>query len=201
MNEPSLTIFLSGTNEPPIHGNTMSNNVLHRAGGNEVTGPDEPPRLHKFFHNAYGMEMARVTYEGLKRLRPDRCPFVLTRPGTAGIQRYTALWTGDNSSRWEHISMTMSMCLNIGMSGIPFESACRIAIEQHNRLMPYLYTLFREAAPSGAPIMRPLYYHYPQDEHACDTESEFLVGDSLLSAPISDEGATSRSVYLPAGIW
>jgi len=49
--------------------------------------------------------------------------------------------------------------------------------------------------------MRPLYYHYPQDELACDTESEFLVGDSLLSAPISEESATSRSVYLPAGSW
>ena len=49
--------------------------------------------------------------------------------------------------------------------------------------------------------MRPLYYHYPQDEQACDTESEFLVGDSLLSAPISEESATSRSVYLPAGSW
>ena len=49
--------------------------------------------------------------------------------------------------------------------------------------------------------MRPLYYHYPQDEQACDIESEFLLGDSLLSAPIFEQGATSRSVYLPAGSW
>jgi alpha-glucosidase len=251
MNEPSFTNFLLGTNEPPIHGNTMSNDVLHRAGGNEVTGPDGPPTLHKFFHNAYGMEMARATYEGLRRLRPDRRPFVLTRSGTAGMQRYAVLWTGDNSSRWEHISMAIPMCLNIGMSGIPFvgvdiggfweachgellvrftqlgalmpfcrnhnsigqpdqepwafgepfESACRIAIEQRYRLLPYLYTLFREAATSGAPIMRPLYYHYPQDERACDTEYEFLLGDALLSAPIYEQGATGRKVYLPEGAW
>ncbi|HEX9130718.1 MAG TPA: TIM-barrel domain-containing protein [Ktedonobacteraceae bacterium] len=251
MNEPSLTNILSGAGEPSIHGNTMSNNVLHRAGGNDDTGPDGPPVLHKFFHNAYGMEMARATYEGLKRLRPDRRPFVLTRSGTAGMQRYAALWTGDNTSRWEHISLAMSMCLNIGMSGIPFvgadiggfweechgellvrftqlgalmpfcrnhnslgqpdqepwafgepyESACRIAIEQRYRLMPYLYTLFREAATSGAPIMRPLYYHYPQDEQARDTEFEFLLGDAILSAPIYEQGSTRRKVYLPAGTW
>src|SRR6266487_2285951 len=70
MNEPSLTNILSDTNEPSIHGNTMSNDVLHHAGGNEVTGPDGPPVLHKFFHNAYGMEMARATYVGLRRFQP-----------------------------------------------------------------------------------------------------------------------------------
>src|SRR5206468_8101902 len=52
MNEPSLTNFFSEKHGPPIHGNTMSNDVLHRAGENEVTGPDGPPVLHKFFHNA-----------------------------------------------------------------------------------------------------------------------------------------------------
>src|SRR3989442_67432 len=85
----------------------MSNNVLHRDGGNDVTGPDGPPILHAFFHNAYGMEMARATDEGLRRLRSERRPFVLTRSGTAGMQRYAALWTGDNSSRWEHISLAI----------------------------------------------------------------------------------------------
>jgi alpha-glucosidase len=251
MNEPALTNFLSNKNEPPIHGNTMSNNVLHRAGENEVTGPDGPPVLHKFFHNAYGMEMARATYEGLRRLRPDRRPFILTRSGTAGMQRYAALWTGDNTSLWEHISMAIPMSLNISMSGVPFvgvdiggfweasngkllvrfaqlaslmpfcrnhnsigqpdqepwafgepyESAYRIAIEQRYRLMPYLYTLFHEASKSGVPIIRPLYYHYTQDEQAYDAEQEFLLGDSILSAPIFEQDATSRNVYLPSGEW
>jgi alpha-glucosidase len=251
MNEPSLTNVLSDANEPSIHGNTMSNDVLQSAGGNEVTGPDGPPVLHKFFHNAYGMEMARATYEGLRRLRPDKRPFVLTRSGTAGMQRYSALWTGDNTSQWEHISMAIPMCLNIGISGVPFvgidiggfweasngellvrfaqlaslmpfcrnhnaigqpdqepwafgepyESAFRIAIEQRYRLIPHLYTLFHEAATNGAPIIRPLYYHYPQDEQAYDVEDEFLLGDSILSAPIYEQGATSRNVYLPQGTW
>jgi len=251
MNEPSVTHLPSQHDEPSIHANTMSNDVLHQAGGDQATGPDGPPVSHALFHNAYGMEMARATYEGLLRLRPNRRPFVLTRSGTAGVQRYAATWTGDNTSQWDYIFMAIPMCLNIGMSGVPFvgvdiggfwnasngellvrfaqlaallpfcrnhnaqnqpdqepwvfgepyESAYRTAIELRYRLMPHLYTLFHAAATSGAPIMRPLYYHYPQDEQACDVESEFLLGDSLLSAPIFDQGATSRSVYLPAGSW
>src|SRR5206468_1266055 len=60
---------------------------------------------------------------------------------------------------------------------------------------------FHEASTSGAPIMRPLYYHYAQDEQAYDAEYEFLLGDSILSAPIYEQGTTSRNVYLPAGTW
>ncbi len=85
--------------------------------------------------------------------------------------------------------------------GEPYESAYRTAIELRYRLMPYLYTLFHAASTGGAPVMRPLYYHYPRDEQASGVESEFLVGDSLLSAPIYELGAASRNVYLPAGSW
>ena len=62
--------------------------------------------------------MARATREGLERLRPDERPFVLTRSGYAGVQRHAALWTGDNSSMWEHLRLAMPMCLNIGLSGV-----------------------------------------------------------------------------------
>ena len=252
MNEPSLKPILpQPQDELPIFRATMSKDVLHHAGGDQPTGPDGPPVLHKFYHNAYGMEMARATYEALLRLRPNTRPFVLTRAGTAGMQRYAASWTGDNTSWWEHLLMAMPMCLNISMSGVPFvgvdiggfwnpsngellarftqlgallplcrnhnaidnpdqepwafgepyESINRKAIELRYRLMPYLYTLFHEAATTGAPIIRPLYYHYPRDERACDTQYEFLLGDALLSAPIYEQGATSRSVYLPEGSW
>ncbi len=252
MNEPSLTnILTQEVGETSLHGKTIDDEVVHRAGGEDVTGQDGPPVKHAQFHNAYGMEMARATYEGLLRLRPNSRPFVLTRSGTAGMQRYAALWTGDNSSRWEHVSLAMRMCLNLGMSGIPFvgadiggfweasngellvrfaqlgalmpfcrnhnalgnpdqepwafgevyENAYREAIETRYRLLPYLYTLFHDASVSGAPIMRPLYYHYGNDQQACDDETEFLLGETLLSAPILAQGATSRSVYLPEGQW
>lgn len=237
--------------EAVLYEKTMNRHVLHKAGGDQPTGPDGPPTTHRFFHNAYGMQMARSSYEGQARLRPDARPFVLTRSGTAGMQRYAALWTGDNSSDWSHILLSIRMCLNVGMSGVPFvgsdvggfwnnsngelltrftqlgalmpffrnhsaigtanqepwsfgepyESACRAAIEVRYRLLPHLYTLFQEAATRGAPIMRPLYYHYPQDEQAADVVDEFLLGETLLSAPIYEQGGTSRNVYLPAGTW
>jgi alpha-glucosidase len=46
------------------------------------------------------MQMARSTFEGLKRLAPQKRPFVLTRAGFAGVQRYSAVWTGDNYASW-----------------------------------------------------------------------------------------------------
>lgn len=251
MNEPALTSILSEQSAEHVHGKTMHSHVLHQAGGEQSTGQDGAPVAHALFHNAYGMQMARATYEGLLRLRPDERPFVLSRSGTGGIQRYAALWTGDNTSAWEHISQAMVMCLNLSMSGVPFigmdlggfwndsdgellvrfaqlgalvpfcrnhnakfthaqepwafgepfESAYRTAIELRYRWLPYLYTLFADSANSGSPLLRPLYYHYPQDERACQVEDELLLGETLLSAPITEQGATSREVYLPVGTW
>lgn len=251
MNEPALTSILSEHSAEHVHGRTMDSHVLHQAGGEQATGQDGAPLAHRFFHNAYGMQMARATYEGLRRLQPDGRPFVLSRSGTGGIQRYAALWTGDNTSKWEYIPRAIAMCLNLSMSGVPFigmdiggfwedttgellvrfaqlgafmpfcrnhnakytvaqepwafgepfESAYRAAMELRYRSLPYLYTLFAEAARTGAPIMRPLYYYCPQDEQACQSEDAFLIGASLLSAPVYTNGATSRVVYLPDGAW
>src|SRR5256886_16233533 len=105
---------------PPVKSKTMADDGLHPGYGERPTEPDGGPTLHKFFHNAYGMEMARSTYEGLLRLHPGQRPFVLTRSGTAGVQRYAAIWTGDNTSHWSHIPMAITMCLNIAMSGVSF---------------------------------------------------------------------------------
>lgn len=75
---------------------------------------------HAAVHNLYGFNMARATYEGWKRHRPDLRPFILTRSGYAGIQRYAAVWMGDNHSWWEHIVAHMTMCAGMGLSGVPF---------------------------------------------------------------------------------
>ncbi|HLY32707.1 MAG TPA: TIM-barrel domain-containing protein, partial [Ktedonobacterales bacterium] len=114
MNEPSLTDRLvPGAGTP--RGTTMALDAIHRP-----DGVAEEPRLpHAAFHNAYGMQMARATYEGQARWRPDRRPFTLTRAGYAGIQRYAAVWTGDNQSRWEHLRLAARMCLSLGISGVP----------------------------------------------------------------------------------
>ena len=49
-----------------------------------------------------------------------RRPFVLTRSGYAGIQRYAAVWTGDNASRWSHLRGSIPMLLNLSLSGVAF---------------------------------------------------------------------------------
>lgn len=78
---------------------------------------------HREAHNVYGMQMARATFEGLRQLRPTERPFVLTRAGYSGVQRYAAVWTGDNLSSWEHLRMSIPMLLNMGLSGITFSGA------------------------------------------------------------------------------
>lgn len=78
------------------------------------------PSDHRGIHNVYGMQMARATFEGVRRLRPDERPFVLTRAGYAGVQRYAAVWTGDNRSNWDYLRMSIPMLLNMSMSGLTF---------------------------------------------------------------------------------
>ena len=114
MNEPSLTDFLAQIGGEP-HGATLPSDALHFP-----DGPDAPSLPHAAFHNAYGMQMARATYEGQRALCPDRRPFVLTRSAYAGVQRYAALWTGDNDSAWPHLRLASRMCLALGLSGVPF---------------------------------------------------------------------------------
>lgn len=75
---------------------------------------------HREVHNVYGLCMAQATFEGLQSTRPDARPFVLSRAGYAGIQRYAAVWTGDNSSYWSHLELSMAMMLGLGLSGVAF---------------------------------------------------------------------------------
>ncbi len=84
---------------------------------------DGVPTDHREAHNVYGMQMARATFEGLRRLKPADRPFVLTRAGYSGVQRYAAVWTGDNLSSWEHLRMSIPMLLNMGLSGLSFSGA------------------------------------------------------------------------------
>lgn len=81
---------------------------------------DGKPRSFAKSHNAYGLLMCMATLEGFKALKPNERPFIVTRSAYAGIQRYSAVWTGDNHSWWEHLASSIPMYLNIGLSGVPF---------------------------------------------------------------------------------
>ncbi len=236
MNEPSLFVPRQST---------MPGDVVHSS------GLEDKPKFHAQIHNTYGSLMARAVREGLLRLRPDERPFVITRAGYAGLQRHALQWTGDNSSWWEHLWMSVPQLMNMGLSGVawagvdiggffddcngellarftefgvfqpfcrnhsmkgtrrqepwvfgePYESVCREMLKLRQRLIPYLYTLFEECHRTGAPILRPLLFEYPDDETTYTLDDEFLLGSALLVAPITRPGSEHRHVYLPEGIW
>ncbi len=105
-------------NEPSVFdgpGRTIPTDCLHRADA-ELGGPGD----HARYHNIYGMQMARASFEGMLRERPDRRPFVLSRSNFLGGHRYACCWTGDSASTWEHLSWTIPMMLNLGLSGQVF---------------------------------------------------------------------------------
>ncbi len=214
-------------------------------------GPHDEQTTHWEVHNLYGQMMAQACYKGLEQLRPNERSFVLTRSGYAGIQRWSAVWTGDNQSLWEHLEMSLAMLCNLGLSGVAFvgadiggfagnatgelfarwmqvgmlyplmrghsamstarhepwvfgdrvEKICRDYIELRYQLLPYIYTLFWEAATTGAPILRPLLYHYHNDPKTFTLSDQVMLGSSLLAAPIYRPGEECRVVYLPEGRW
>jgi alpha-glucosidase len=90
------------------------------------TGPitDEEMRFaggtlpHASGHNVYADGMARATVAGLLQARPEERPFILTRSGTTGIQRFATVWTGDNFSNKTHLAMSIPQTLNLGLSGV-----------------------------------------------------------------------------------
>src|SRR5258707_8772932 len=78
---------------------------------------------HRAIHNVCGMQNVRATYEGLRKLQPGQRPFVLTRAAYAGAQRYASTWTGDNSSTWNHMRISVPQLANLGISGYAFVGA------------------------------------------------------------------------------
>lgn len=103
MNEPAIM---------DVPGKTFPNDVRHDYDGNVCS--------HRKAHNIYGMQMARATYQGLKKFSYPKRPFVITRAAYAGTQRYTSTWTGDNVASWEHLTIANLQAQRMCMSGFSF---------------------------------------------------------------------------------
>ena len=84
-----------------------------------VFSDEEKKATHAKMHNVYGHNMAKATYEGLKKYSHKR-PFVITRAAYAGTQKYSTIWTGDNHSLWVHLQMMIPQLCNLGLSGFSF---------------------------------------------------------------------------------
>ncbi len=103
MNEPAVM---------DVPGKTFPNDVRHNYEGNYCS--------HRKAHNIYGMQMARATYQGLKKFSYPKRPFVITRAAYSGTQRYTSTWTGDNVASWEHLTIANIQAQRMCMSGFSF---------------------------------------------------------------------------------
>ena len=243
MNEPG--VFVTDNYEKPeiMHhpAKTFALDTPHFGDGLRDT--------HRRYHNVYGMQMTRSTFESLRKLAPEKRPFVLTRAGFAGVQRFSAVWTGDNVASWDHLALTIPMLTNLSVSGVPFVGADvggftempsgelytrwlqaaaltpflrshsvgwvgnkepweygaeftkinRATVELRYQFLPYLYTLFYQHEKTGEPIMRPLWYEFPNDKGTYLINDEYLVGRDILIAPVVKQGVATRGIYLPVG--
>lgn len=75
---------------------------------------------HGEAHNVYGLGMARAGYEGLIELRPQERPFLFSRSGWAGMQRYGGTWSGDVATGWPGLRASLSLVLGLGLCGVPY---------------------------------------------------------------------------------
>ncbi len=104
MNEPAAFVDAGDPTLP-----LATRHALEGAGGD-----------HRAAHNVYGLQMAHAAYDALRRLRPDRRPWLLSRSGWVGLQRYAWAWTGDTESTWETLRLTVATVLGMSLSGLPF---------------------------------------------------------------------------------
>lgn len=74
-------------------------------------------------------------------------------------------------------------------------------IELRERLRPYICHHMDIASREGKPIMRPMFFDYYEDEICYTLEDQYMFGEDILFAPITERGAASRRVYLPEGRW
>ncbi|MEV4685612.1 glycoside hydrolase family 31 protein [Streptomyces kurssanovii] len=228
-NEPVSCTAFPGATLP-----RSSRHVLEGRGGD-----------HREAHNVYGSAMARAAYEGMRGTLPEERPFLLSRSGWAGMQRYGGAWVGDLTTGWPGLRAALSLVLGLGLCGVPYSgpdveggdglsaelylrrlqlaaylpllrmrdsaapwvygpevtAQARAVLVERERLGPYFMTLAHLARLTGAPYVRPLWWRSAGDRALRDCEDAFLLGDSLLVAPVLEPGADRRAVRLPRGRW
>jgi alpha-glucosidase len=236
--------FILTMNEPRLFsGNTLASVAEY---DNEGRGAGQLE-----MHNQYALLMAKASFDGLRKMEPDKRIFLKSRSGFAGIQRYASVWNGLHSSNWDEMGLTLPMVLGAGISGIPgsgmriggqhqkidadlYARSLQIAsvmprleLNSHHeqaivdpwthggawergnlaflnmryRLIPTIYTAWWQHTRTGAPIIRPMIWNWPNVSDVLQLEDQFIIGDHLMVAPVLKPGVNERSVYLPEGLW
>jgi alpha-D-xyloside xylohydrolase len=105
----------------------------------------------------------------------------------------------DEEDRWRQFDKPMASggANEIWSFGPEVYGMLRECVLTRERLRPYVAAQMARAHERGTPVMRPLFYDYPLDQHAWDVENQYLFGPDLVVAPILELDVRSRAVYLP----
>ncbi|MFZ0419518.1 MAG: TIM-barrel domain-containing protein [Candidatus Sulfotelmatobacter sp.] len=140
--------------------------------------------------------------------KPDRAPLLDpsdARDNVGGYDDYPELYT-----RWFEYATFLPIFRAHGSRNFnevwSYGKAAEPILEKYLKLryqlMPYIYSLAYKTYQTGAPSMRALFMDFPNDPKVADLGDEYMFGPSFLVAPVTDQGTTSRMVYLPAGaLW
>jgi alpha-glucosidase len=104
--------YWNDMNEPAVGGSYLPDNLLFDFDGRKASASEAK--------NVYGLEMARSSFESAIKYGNGRRPFILTRSGFAGVQRYSAVWSGDNTSTDEGLLSGVLLNNTLGISGVSF---------------------------------------------------------------------------------
>lgn len=108
--------FWHDMNEP-VSFTAFGENTLPRSARHALEGRGGD---HREAHNVYALCMARAAYEGLRELAPRERPFVFSRSGWAGMQRYGGTWSGDVATGWPGLRASLSLVMGLGLCGVPY---------------------------------------------------------------------------------
>jgi alpha-glucosidase len=112
MEDNGIRGYWNDMNEPAVGGSYLPDNLLFDFDGRKAFAPESK--------NVYGFQMARSSYEAALRYANGKRPFVLTRSAFAGVQRYAAVWSGDNTASNEGLLSGVLLNNQMGLSGMPF---------------------------------------------------------------------------------
>ncbi|GGZ09216.1 glycoside hydrolase family 31 protein [Streptomyces poonensis] len=108
--------FWHDMNEPTSF-TAFGENTLPRSARHDLEGLGGD---HREAHNVYALCMARAGHEGLRALAPGEQPFLLSRSGWAGMQRYGGAWSPNMATDWPGLRASLSLVLGLGLCGVPY---------------------------------------------------------------------------------
>lgn len=111
MQENGISGYWNDMNEPAVGGSYLPDNLVFDFDGRKATAAEAK--------NVYGFQMARSSFEAGLKYGNGKRPFVLTRSGFAGVQRYSAMWSGDNTASDEGLLTSVLLNSQFGLSGVP----------------------------------------------------------------------------------